>query len=401
MMGKVLHNKHLLILLLCSLAVILYACAHQPLLQLPARNTLTLLDDGFEEREALRAAVQKSLHYLSAKPPDASFTVNNHPLLIARLTKTLHFFLQLLEESSSSQELSQKIKQHFILYQAAGTSGYNPGRNMLVTGYYQPVFKGSLKRDPPYLYPLYAVPDNIVVKRGHNHHITDIGRFKDDEFIPYWTRKDIEEQKKAAGHELVYLQDPLDAYLLHIQGSGIIALDNGTKRTVQYALKNGRQYRSIGKYMVDTGRMTLAEASIKNIRRYFEDHPEDIKEILYHNDSFIFFKWGNHIESVGNLGLELTAGRSIAADQEIFPAGGLAFLRSRQPVVKDNRVISWKTLQRFVLIQDKGSAIKGPGRVDFFWGRGDKAAMTAGRMKEPGQLYFLLLKDNHPELNKQ
>lgn len=200
-------------------------------------------------------------------------------------------------------------------------------------------------------------------------------------------------ENKAAGYEMVWLKDPFDAFVLHVQGSGLIRLQDGTVRGVHYAAKNGHPYHSIGKYMVETGRISLKQASLKTIREYLASHPDERSEILHHNPSFIFFDWTDTHGAIGNLGKELTAGRSIAVDQSCFPAGGLAFLQTRKPTRIDNEKVSWEPLRRFVVIQDTGSAIRGAGRVDLFWGTGDKAGFEAGQMKEKGTLYFLLIKD--------
>ena len=146
--------------------------------------------------------------------------------------------------------------------------------------------------------------------------------------------------------------------------------------------------------MVDTGRITLDEASLKSIREYLTSNPSEREEILHHNPSFIFFNWTETHGAVGNLGKELTAGRSVAVDQDCFPAGALGFLFSRKPVIKQGKLIRWQPMHRFILVQDTGSAIRGPGRIDLFWGTGPEAGLQAGQMKEPGNLYFFILKDN-------
>ncbi len=123
-------------------------------------------------------------------------------------------------------------------------------------------------------------------------------------------------------------------------------------------------------------------------------HPDELQEILHHNPSFIFFDWTETHGAIGNLGKELTAGRSVAVDQNCFPAGSLGFLYTRKPVIQPNREVRWKPHRGFVVVQDTGSAIRGPGRIDLFWGTGPDAGQQAGLMKERGNLYFLILKDS-------
>ncbi len=141
-----------------------------------------------------------------------------------------------------------------------------------------------------------------------------------------------------------------------------------------------------------TKRLSLAKAHLTTIRNYIAAHPRERDEILNYNQSFIFFKWSRTQVAVGSLDEELTAGRSIAVDLGCFPAGARAFLVTRQPAPTGDRAGGWTRLNRLVLMQDPGSAIRSPGRVDQFWGAGPEAGRLAGRMKEAGSLYFLLLK---------
>ena len=149
--------------------------------------------------------------------------------------------------------------------------------------------------------------------------------------------------------------------------------------------------------MVQTGRISLEEASMSTIRNYIDNHPAERQKILFTNRSYIFFNWSDGYGATGNIGLELTPGRSIAVDQSCFPAGGLAFLKSRQPVIRSGKIVAWNPVHRFVLIQDTGSAIRGAGRVDLFQGTGNQAGLVAGEMKEKGTLYFLLLRQDTPD----
>ncbi len=179
-----------------------------------------------------------------------------------------------------------------------------------------------------------------------------------------------------------------------MQGSGLIRLRDGTLRGIHYAAKNGHPYRSIGKYMVQTGRISLEEASMESIRQYINNHPQEREQILFTNPSYVFFNWTRTFGAIGSLGQELTPGRSIATDQGCFPAGGLAFLKTRRPVFKSGKIVDWTPVHRFVLVQDTGSAIRGPGRVDLFWGAGEQAGRIAGIIKETGTLYFLILRSD-------
>lgn len=341
----------------------------------------------------LASAIEQSLHYLNKRPATACFPLSGTAISRNDLIRSLRFFRDLIRSKPSPQLLSLELETYFDFHHAPpGPCLDNAPKNTLITGYYQPVFAGSLTRTPPYLYPIYEIPDNLVRKWNPKTHTLETGRLQDGQFVPYWTRAEIELHNRAKGFELVYLRDPFDAFLLHIQGSGLIRLRDGTLRSIHYALKNGRPYRSIGKYMVRTGRLEKNNTGLAAIRDYLARHPGERQKILHYNQSFIFFKWSNQKTAQGNLGLPLTPHRSIAVDQRVFPAGGLAFLQSDKPVPGNSQPMKMVSFSRFVLVQDTGSAITGPKRADLFWGTGDDAGRAAGRMKEPGNLFFLLLK---------
>jgi membrane-bound lytic murein transglycosylase A len=220
------------------------------------------------------------------------------------------------------------------------------------------------------------------------------------QLVPYWTRKEIEEESFAAGSELVYLKDPVEAFILHVQGSGKIQLRDGSIRSIHYAASNGLEYFSIGKLLVDQGKISLEEASIPTIRAYLTAHPEKQNEILHHNKRFIFYQWAPPGNPVGSIGEPLVPGRSIAIDPAVLPHQTFAFLISTKPVLDaDGNIIKWIPMRRFVFPQDTGSAIKGTGRADLYLGNGDYAKIAAGNMKEKGALYFLV-KNNFEELEE-
>ena len=168
-------------------------------------------------------------------------------------------------------------------------------------------------------------------------------------------------------------------------------LRDGSIRSIHYGASNGLAYRSLGKLFVDEKIMKLAEVSIPSIRAYFVEHPEDIERMLHHNPRYIFFKWGDDRGPRGAIGEILTPGRSVAIDHDSFPAGAIGYLVSKKPVLNSaGHIERWITFSRFVLPQDAGSAIKGPGRVDLFMGNGLYAETAASHMKEEGKFYLLI-----------
>lgn len=214
--------------------------------------------------------------------------------------------------------------------------------------------------------------------------------------VPYWEREEIEKGNRLAevAPPLAWLKDPVDIFFLQIQGSGKIYLDNNTPIHVHYDTTNGRPYRSIGKLLIDQGKIPRSEMSMQNIRAYLKNHPEEIEPILNHNPSYVFFKLEKE-GPIGFLDVKLTPGRSIALDRRLFPLSALAFIETQKPLIDgDGRIRKWSSFGRFALNQDTGGVIRGPGRADLFWGSGPYAEIAAGYMQHMGKLYFLLLKTN-------
>ena len=368
-----------------GLLIVFLALSFLPLPAATAASTLIFEDDL--DYQDLDQALAVSLAHLRNRPGTTRYTVAGESITVERLIDTAESFRRLIAQRPSSAELNRLIRQQYTVVRIdSGAS-----RSLLVTGYYHPYFHGSLQRRPPYLYPLYGVPASLVVRPVEGAGM-DIGRLEKGRFVPFWTREEIERGNLLRGSELVWLKDRFDAFVLHVQGSGVIVLPDGSLRRVQYARSNGRPYRSIGKYLVDTGRMQLADVTMDSIRHYLDQHPEELDLILHWNQSFIFFHWAEAGPVIGSLGRPLTAGRSIAADHRYYPPGSLIFLASRQPLLTSGQDHGWQPLQRFVTVQDTGSALKGPARVDLFWGAGDQAGRAAGRMKEDGAAYLLLRK---------
>jgi len=357
--------------------------------QHPPGSGPALVDDL--ELRGLEIALTRSLSYLHALPADTRYKVAGEVVPVQRLINSARHLHGLLQARPGPEALSRQIGRDYDLVRLCGQPGSSPPR-LLVTGYYQPVFTGSLTPTPPFAYPLHRVPDDLVVAVGKGNKPA-VGRADRGRVVPYWTRGEIEQGQLLRGAELVWLRDPFDAFVLHVQGSGVIRLPDGSVRGVHYAQSNGRAYSSIGKHLVDAGRMRLADVTMDSLRRYIEQHPAERDQILQTNDAYIFFHWSEPGPAVGSLGRELTAGRSVAADQRWYPPGAVVFLDSRRPVMDNGEVAEWREMHRLVTVQDTGSALVGPGRMDVFWGTGDQAGQEAGQMKEDGDACLLLLKE--------
>lgn len=370
----------------------------EPLFQrLGAGDTLDFSDDL--DGKSLRDAVQKSLDFYARIPDGRTYPLGDMAVSARRLRETLLEFLRLLDAGRLERA---SIAESFDVYRASGTAAES---KPLVTGYYEPVLEGRLEGTREFCYPLYGVPPDLLTidlaafdpVRYPGQRL--VGRLKDKLVVPYYTRDEIDGKKRIhqAATKLAWLRDPLDAFFLHIQGSGIIKLPDGQSLRIGYAGANGRPYRSVGKILIDKGLMTSEETTLQSIRSFLTAHPELRDEVLGQNESYVFFRWVKE-GPLGSLSVTLTGGRSIASDPVYHPRGAIAFLVSKKPRLgAHGQVLDWEPLQRWVLNQDSGGAIKGVGRVDLFCGSGETAEWTAGRMKHPGELYFLLKRDTPSE----
>jgi len=287
------------------------------------------------------------------------------------------------------------FEDNFTPYRVTSSDGSERG---LVTGYYEPLLAGSRTRSAQYPTPLYAPPDDLLVVE-----LSDLypelkgkrvrGRLDGRRVVPYWVRSDIDAGKAGTdGKALVYVSDPVDAFFLQIQGSGRVALDDGSVIRVGYADQNGQPFRSVARVLIDRGELARGEASMQGIRAWGRDHPEQLPALLDENPSYVFFREvppaaPGSLEAaidgpIGSLGVPLAAGRTIAVDPRVIPLGAPMFLATTWP-------LSDAPLQRLVMAQDTGGAIRGPIRADFFWGFGAEAGSEAGRMRQQGAQWLL------------
>lgn len=364
------------------------------LMKISASEYPEFLDDM--AYNSLTDGILGSISYLRRVPPTRTFRFGQDVYDTSHMIRSLEHFLYFIQAKPSNQELKEYIDTNYLVYRSVG--GDTPGE-VLFTGYYEPVLEGSLEPTPEYPFPIYARPDDLTTidlslfsPQFKGKKI--IGRYTHNRVVPYYDRKDIEykELLKDKAVTIAWLKDRVDLFFLHIQGSGKIDLDSGETIHVHYHTTNGRPYRSIGKLLIDQGKISRAEMSMQKIRDYLYRHPEEVGTVLYYNPSYVFFK----IEEDGPLGyleVKLTPGRSIAMDRRLFPLAGLAFIETQKPLTTDDgKIDRWTDFSRFVLYQDTGGAIRGPGRGDLFWGNGPQAEIAAGHMKHPGKLYFLILK---------
>jgi membrane-bound lytic murein transglycosylase A len=287
------------------------------------------------------------------------------------------------------------LRDHFSPYRVAFPDGRDRG---LVTGYYEPVIAGSRTRTAAHTVPILAPPDDLlVVDLGALYpELADRrvrGRVDGRRVVPYWSRAEIDAGKApVAGKALAFVADPLDAFFLQIQGSGRITLADGTVMRVGYADQNGHPYTPVARVLIERGEMTREEASMQAIRAWVRANPDRAPALFEANASYVFFRElpqpvpGSPEAAIdgplGALGVPLLPRRTVAVDPRAIPLGAPLWLATTAPPAA-------QPIERLVVAQDTGGAIRGAVRADFFWGAGDEAAERAGRMKDEGRLWLL------------
>ena len=251
-----------------------------------------------------------------------------------------------------------------------------------ITGYYEPLLHGSLKKSARFKYPIYKTPKNLIITDKTNPNGSKRGKIVKNKLVPYDTREQIEKNPKNPNLEpIAYVDDKFDLFFLHIQGSGKIKLDTGEIINIGYAEQNGWPYVSIGAYLIQKNYITKDEMSVQAMKDFFKANPKIMDDVFRSNPSYVFFKISDN-GATGALNTVLTARRNLAVDRSYIPLGMPVFLSTKNPVTKE-------PLNQLMVAADVGGAIKGEIRADFFWGFGDDAFHYAGRMKEKGKMYVL------------
>jgi membrane-bound lytic murein transglycosylase A len=355
----------------------------------------------------------------SATPPAAPFAVSKWEMLpdwqTIDLQPTLAAFLQSCRALKNkpgwqtvcvrANELPQQdstllrsfFEEGFSPYQVFNPDGSSQG---MITGYYEPRLAGSRAKTKRFRYPLYAVPDDLLtIDLGEAYpQLKDLrlrGRLQGKRIVPYYNRTEISNGKAPLqGRELFWVENAVELFFLQIQGSGRIELPDGTLVKIGYAEQNGHPYISIGKKLVEMGELKIEEASMQGIKSWAEQHPNKLQSLLEQNPSYVFFRElpDGLPAPLGALGVPLTEAYSIAVDPRTIPLGAPVFLSTTYPNTTE-------PLNRLMLAQDTGGAIKGAVRADFFWGFGEQAGAQAGRMKQSGQMWVLFPKGAEPVLS--
>lgn len=283
------------------------------------------------------------------------------------------------------------FKQYFSVYKTTNIDGTENG---LITGYYEPLLKGSRTKSAKYPYPLYMPPTDLVTVELDSifpelKYKRVRGRLVGNKLVPYYNRSEIEvEASPIKGREFIYIDDIIDVFFLQIQGSGLVQLENGEQVHVGYADQNGQTYNSIGRILVERGELALSSASMQGIKNWARNNLSKLRELLNSNPGYVFFRElpAGLPGPLGALGVPVLGGRSVAVDPKFVPLGAPVFLSTTEPN-------STKPLKRMMMAQDTGGAIKGGIRADFFWGAGTEAGARAGAMKQPGKIWVFLPKE--------
>jgi membrane-bound lytic murein transglycosylase A len=292
---------------------------------------------------------------------------------------------------ANPEEARAFFETHFTPYRIVRQEARTTVDTGLITGYYEPLLRGSRDRSAIFATALYAPPDDMltldlgeVFPELQGKRVR--GRLQGKKVLPYHSRSALRNHPSLEGKELVWVDSAIDAFFLEIQGSGRVQLDDGSVIRLAYADQNGQPYRSIGRYLVDRGEISLEESSGPAIRRWIQKNPARMQEVLNSNPSVVFFS-EERIDDPsmgprGSLGVPLAAGRSVAVDAAFIPLGAPLFLSTTHPTTE-------VPLERLVMSQDTGGAIRGPVRADLFWGFGASAGESAGLMKQQGRLWLL------------
>ena len=330
----------------------------------------------------LQDAIDHSINYLQ-KPSSRQFYPVGE-ITHSMALESLKTFAKMLDSGLAGAQLNQTIRERFDVYISIGCDDHG---TVLFTGYYTPIFSGSPTRTERFRYPLYKQPEDLV--KGPDGEI--IGRrLPDGQIGPYPPRAVIEDSRMLRGKELVWLSDPFETYIAHVQGSAKLRLPNGEITTVGYAANNGHEYRSVAQELVNDGKISADRISLAAMIDYFKRYKDQVNTYVRRNARFVFFQ-NEDGPPRGCLNEPVTAYRSIATDKSIFPRASLTFIATTLPRDIGGQAVN-RLYSGFALDQDAGGAIRAPGRCDVYMGEGDMAGKLAGQTYQEGRLYYLFLK---------
>ncbi|MCX7830063.1 MAG: MltA domain-containing protein [Acidobacteria bacterium] len=372
-------------------------------------------DKGFSEEEKVQQEKLPLEYGDKLSKVDLEGFLKAIEVIVRELDKNPDNIVVVKEKKYSNAIFSEKLKTLNVFAQNKDYEGFSKSlvnnfevvkitegdAKTLFTGYYIPLLEAKKTKDDVFKYPIYSKPDDLV-----SISLSPLGRqFKNlilygrinekGEFVPYYSRKDIDKEGalKNKNLELCYLKDPLDVLMLQIQGSGFLNMEDGEILIASYAGKNGREYKSIGKYIAEKNYLPKEEVSWNSIREFLQNNPEKFDEVIYHNPSYVFFSLKKDANIVGSAKLPLIPFHSIAVDKNYIPLLSLCLINFDKPIVgDDNLVKSFQNFTELAFAVDEGAAIKGAERIDLFCGFGEEAEKLAHTLKSEGELYILVPK---------
>ena len=333
------------------------------------------------DKQALLTSIDNSLRYLASNKAVTAY--QDYPIkeiTLNRVQRSLVRFRQLVVSSQSAAELQAAVRREFVFYQSVGNDGKG---TVKFTAYYEPVYVASRVRTSVYKYPLYRLPPDF--QKWPKPHPKRVDLEGKDGLLG--------DKSRLRGLELLWFRNRLDAYMVHIQGSAQIRLTNGRRTSVGFAGGTDYAWTSIGRELAKDGKMPLSGLTMPKLIAYFRQNPQELSNYLPRWERFVFFAETNGTPATGSILVPVTAERSIATDKSLMPPGALALIVNSFPYPTNRGKLESRLVNRFVLDQDTGSAIKGPGRVDYFMGSGQLAGDRAGISGGNGLLFYLLLKE--------
>ncbi len=384
----------------CPAAISTVAAQALPL-SLAAPENMPVFSDMDDLGPLLKAAKLNRAYFNGLKGGAQAYAFGERTVKPAELAAANEELIRIIESSPTAQDLDRMIKERFDTYQMAGRDSTG---TVVFSSYYEPTLEASLKKGGKYKYPIYARPDDLISvnledfnDKFKGEKIT--GRAKGGNLVPYFTREEIDfgGVLKGKGLELAWFANRADLMDLHIEGSGRLALPDGRIIKARFASTNSLPFKGWLTALVESGALPREGLSHEKGRQYLIDHPAKERKVMSANRRYTFFKIEQPADPeegpTGTYGLPLTGWRSVAVDNSIIPMGAIGFMRVNAPDVDaEGELIGRRLDSRFVLCQDTGGAIKGPGRVDFFSGNGKKARTFAFKLWDQGQFYLLVLK---------
>ena len=361
-------------------------------LRLCPPGSLPDLKAAYAQRDAFNIdAMKHSLTWFAAPSSQRSFPFNvdgpsaENEVTHDQARASVAAMLELFQTTTDPAQFESEVLARFNVYESVG---YNKEGIVLYTGYYSPVFKASRERTAQFTHPLYKRPADLATDplTGQPLGKTVSGG---GGTVPYETRQQIEQSNMFAGNELVWLEDSLAAYIIHVNGSARLRMTDGSVMFIGYNGKTDRPYASLGKALVDRGILPSGGVTMAKIKQAYRANKAAVEDAMFVNESYVFFtEYAEDRWPSGSLGVKVTQESSLATDKKIYPRGGVVLVDTQAVTLTSGP----RPFLRFMCDQDTGGAINAPGRADIFMGEGPTAEILAGGQYAEGRLYYFFLK---------